>query len=46
MRLLKFPQICENGIKKLIELKEKFGGVLKQAQQMMQTAQGQSANPD
>jgi arsenite-transporting ATPase len=46
MRLLKFPQICENGLKKLIELKEKFGGVLKQAQQMMQTAQGQSVNPD
>lgn len=31
MRLLKFPTICENGLKKLIELKEKFGGMLKQA---------------
>lgn len=46
MRLLKFPQICENGLKKLIELKEKFGGVLKQAQAMMAQAQGQPQNPD
>jgi arsenite-transporting ATPase len=46
MRLLKFPQICESGIKKLIELKEKFGGILKQAQAMMQTAQGQNTNPN
>lgn len=46
MRLLKFPQICENGLKKLIELKEKFGGVLKQAQTMMASMQGQQPNAD
>ena len=43
MRLLKFPQICENGLKKLIEMKEKFGGMLKQAQSMMQ---GQGHDPE
>lgn len=43
LRLLNFPKILEKGIIKLIELKEKFGGMLGSMGGMMG---GQQANPD
>lgn len=42
LRLLNFPKILEKGIVKLIELKEKFGGMLANMQGMM----GAGANVD
>jgi len=36
LRLLNFPNILEKGLLKLIELKDKFGGMLSQMQGMMQ----------
>lgn len=35
LRLLNFPNILEKGLLKLIELKDKFGGMLNQVQSMM-----------
>ena len=35
LRLLNFPNILEKGLLKLIELKDKFGGMLSQMQGMM-----------
>ena len=35
LRLLNFPNILEKGLVKLIELKDKFGGMLSQMQNMM-----------
>lgn len=35
LRLLNFPNILEKGLLKLIELKDKFGGMLNQVQNMM-----------
>ena len=35
LRLLNFPNILEKGLDKLIELKDKFGGMLSQMQNMM-----------
>jgi arsenite-transporting ATPase len=43
LRLLNFPNILEKGIVKLIELKEKFGGMLSSMGGMMG---GQQANPE
>ena len=45
LRLLNFPKILEKGIVKLIELKEKFGGMLSSMGGMM-GGQGQQANPE
>jgi len=42
LRLLNFPKILEKGIIKLIELKEKFGGMLSTAANMG----GQGGNPE
>ena len=36
LRLLNFPNILDKGLMKLIELKDKFGGMLSQMQGMMQ----------
>ena len=44
LRLLNFPKILEKGIVKLIELKEKFGGMLSNMQGMM--GQGQNVDPE
>jgi len=44
LRLLNFPTILEKGLLKLIELKDKFGGMLSQVQGMMGAAGG--ANPE
>ena len=35
LRLLNFPNILEKGLVKLIELKDKFGGMFQQVQNMM-----------
>ena len=35
LRLLNFPNILEKGLVKLIELKDKYGGMFKQMQGMM-----------
>lgn len=35
LRLLDFPRILDKGIKKLIELKERFGGMMASMQGMM-----------
>ena len=35
LRLLNFPNILEKGLVKLIELKDKFGGMFNQMQNMM-----------
>jgi len=45
LRLLNFPNILEKGIVKLIELKEKFGGMLSSVGGMM-GGQGPAANPE
>ena len=45
LRLLNFPKILEKGIVKLIELKEKFGGMLTSMGGMM-GGQGPAANPE
>jgi arsenite-transporting ATPase len=44
LRLLDFPRILDKGIKKLIELKEKFGGMLSNMGGMM--GQGQGVDPE
>ena len=41
LRLLNFPNILEKGLVKLIELKDKFGGMFAQVTQMM----NQDGNP-
>ena len=43
LRLLNFPNILEKGLLKLIELKDKFGGMMSQMQAMMQE---QGSNPE
>ena len=43
LRLLNFPNILEKGLLKLIELKDKFGGMMNQMQAMMQE---QGSNPE
>lgn len=43
LRLLNFPNILEKGLLKLIELKDKFGGMLQQFQTMMSE---QGTNPE
>ena len=45
LRLLNFPNILEKGLLKLIELKDKFGGMLQQVQTMM-NQNGQGNNED
>lgn len=45
LRLLNFPKILEKGIVKLIELKEKFGGMLQNVGGMM-GGQGAAGNPE
>jgi len=45
LRLLNFPKILEKGIVKLIELKEKFGGMLNSMGGMM-GQEGQPVNPE
>ena len=40
LRLLNFPNILEKGLVKLIELKDKFGGMFQQVQQMMNQGEG------
>lgn len=42
LRLLNFPTILEKGLMKLIELKDKFGGMMGQMQAMM----GSNSNPE
>jgi len=42
LRLLNFPTILEKGLLKLIELKDKFGGMMGQMQAMM----GSNSNPE
>lgn len=47
LRLLNFPKILEKGIVKLIELKEKFGGMLSSMGGMMQTGpNGEQMTPE
>ena len=41
LRLLNFPNILEKGLLKLIELKDKFGGMFSQVQAMMNQNGGQ-----
>ena len=43
LRLLNFPNILEKGLLKLIELKDKFGGMMGQMQAMMAE---QGTNPE
>ena len=43
LRLLNFPDLLEKGILKLIQLKEKFGGMITQMNSMMQ---GAKADPE
>ena len=43
LRLLNFPNILEKGLLKLIELKDKFGGMMSQMQSMMAE---QGTNPE
>ena len=45
LRLLDFPRILDKGIKKLIELKEKFGGMLNTMNGMMGQS-GQKVDPE
>ena len=45
LRLLNFPNILEKGLVKLIELKDKFGGMFSQMQGMMNQGEG-SQNPE
>ena len=46
LRLLDFPRILDKGIKKLIELKERFGGMLTSMQGMMGGQGGQKVDPE
>ena len=43
LRLLNFPKLLEKGIVKLIQLKEKFGGMINNMNSMMQ---GEKANAE
>lgn len=45
LRLLDFPRILDKGIKKLIELKERFGGMLTSMNSMMNQG-GQQVDPE
>lgn len=45
LRLLNFPKILEKGIVKLIELKEKFSGMIT-AMQSMNKKEGEQADPE
>lgn len=44
LRLLNFPNILEKGLVKLIELKDKFGGMFQQVQNMMNAGEGGANN--
>lgn len=46
LRLLNFPNILEKGLVKLIELKDKFGGMFNQVQQMMNQGDGTMQSPE
>ena len=46
LRLLDFPRILDKGIKKLIELKERFGGMLTSMSGMMGQQSGQKVDPE
>jgi len=47
LRLLNFPNILEKGLVKLIELKDKFGGMIGQMQNMMNPGEaGSQQNPE
>lgn len=46
LRLLDFPRILDKGIKKLIELKEKFGGMIGTMNNMMAQGGGQKVDPE
>lgn len=45
LRLLNFPKILEKGIVKIIELKEKFGGMIT-AMQSMSKKEGNTTDPE